>query len=169
MAVKANGMEESRIKYDRRFGELFYSLILLAVVGGATAVVLVSLKDKLKDDEFALYGALGFLAGLCVVNFIFKSVIRALGLNRDRGAVVMGVAGKMDFSYDERLRGSEVADFASLPLFQPLPGESGVTRKITNVMTGTRAGVKMMIADYEIGHSKPASKRLALSRLGGLS
>ena len=60
MAVKANGMEESRIKYDRRFGELFYSLILLAVVGGATAVVLVSLKDKLKDDEFALYGALGW-------------------------------------------------------------------------------------------------------------
>ena len=162
-------MTQSRVKHEGDLGKLLYCVTLFAVAGGLTYVcVWRPWKDKVGDDTHSLYCALFFLGSLCVISFLHKLVMNLLGLRRDRNFIISKVAETMGFNYAEKLSGSQVNRFDSLPLFQTIPGESGVTRKVTNVITGTRAGLSMMVADYAIDNAKGVP-RPSLTRLGSAS
>ena len=161
-----NEMPPSRIKHEGNLGKLLYALTLFAVSGGLTYVcVWRPWKDKVGDDTHSLYCALFFLGSLCVIDFLRKLVMKLLRLQRDRNSTISIVAETMNFNYVEKLSGSQVKRFDSLPLFQVIPGESGVTRKVTNVITGTRAGLSMVVADYAIDNARGVP-RPKFTRLG---
>jgi hypothetical protein len=162
---EGNELTNIRIRYDHQWGErVLYPIGLLTMVFGATAMILVSQKDKIDQDVLVPCVAAGMLISLFVIDRLAKRVLKMLGLKRDRAADVRLVSTALGFTYQDALTEREVDHYASLALFRS-GAESGVTRKLTNVMQGSASGVDILLADFEIEIS---SSRMRSSALSGM-
>ncbi|MEO1999880.1 MAG: hypothetical protein ABGZ17_31945 [Planctomycetaceae bacterium] len=158
-------MTHSRIRYDRQWGQVFYGIGLSASVFGASFKILVSQKDQIDHDVLVPCVAGGTLISLVVIDRLVKRVLKMLDLQRDRAAAVRSLSTALGVTYREALTEREIDRYASLALFRAGAKESGVTRKLTNILQGSVSGVDILVADFEIEMASSRGRNRALSGL----
>lgn len=157
MIQDENLMPATRIEHDRQW-------LLLIIVSVPVAVVMVMvfdfflssdsllsglLKDKVNEHWMNIIHSFAGLLAMIVVGCVMLWLLW-MGVRSDRAVDIRWATEALGLTYQGKLTDAEFNRYANLPLFRPIPGESGVIRELSHVIRGTHSDVPILVADYRI-------------------
>jgi hypothetical protein len=157
MIQDENLMPANRIEHDRQWLLLIIVSVPVAVMMGMVFDFFLSsesllsglLKDKVTEHWMNIIHSFAALLAMIVVGCVMLGLIW-MGVGSDRATDIRWAAEALGLTYQGKLTDAEFDRYANLPLFRPIPGESGVIRELSHVLRGTHADVPILAADYRI-------------------